>query len=369
VLLWVVDMRNKNSRKFKGLSPLIGAIILIAFVMAVGAIAATFFTGFSETSKIQIEQKKSGSISCTVAALKIDKDSIRFDYPQIDGLVSYWSFDEGSGSIVHDYEGNNDGQINGDPSWVNGKYGYALNFDGVDDYVDVSTNLNPSLSSITINAWIKGSGTGDEVFFSIISGADTSNYVLFRKNSLLEDFKLSVGGVSSGINFITDLRDGTFNMITATYNASNGEWKVYINGNLDNSQTNNIGSLSLSSEPVSIGRDSRDKNYFNGTVDEVFIYNKSLSEEEIQNLMNKKIFLDIENIGQTDLSGLKIIAYNETGAYTYDVSPSSISEGSKLTITSDAPDGTITKIKIISTDCPGVESVVEKENGEWKLKR
>jgi len=81
------------------------------------------------------------------------------------------------------------------------------------------------------------------------------------------------------------------------------------------------------------------------------------------------ISLDLENIGQTDLSGLKIIAYNEKGAYTYDASPSSISEGSKLTITSEHPGGTVTKIKVVSTDCPGVESVVEKENGEWKLKR
>ena len=54
-----------------------------------------------------------------------------------DGLVAEWHFDEGSGSVVEDSSGNgNDGVIYG-ATWVDGKYGNALSFDGVDDNLEV----------------------------------------------------------------------------------------------------------------------------------------------------------------------------------------------------------------------------------------
>ncbi len=53
-----------------------------------------------------------------------------------EGLVAYYSFDEGSGNVLHDLSGNeNDGTIYG-AKWVDGKYGKALEFDGINDYVD-----------------------------------------------------------------------------------------------------------------------------------------------------------------------------------------------------------------------------------------
>ena len=55
------------------------------------------------------------------------------------GLLVYWPFDEGAGSIVLDATGNgHDGTFNGAPQWVDGKYGKALHFDGVDDYIQTS---------------------------------------------------------------------------------------------------------------------------------------------------------------------------------------------------------------------------------------
>ena len=51
-------------------------------------------------------------------------------------LVAHWRFDEGSGTVAIDSSGNgNDGTLKGDPQWVAGMYGAALEFDS-DDYVD-----------------------------------------------------------------------------------------------------------------------------------------------------------------------------------------------------------------------------------------
>jgi hypothetical protein len=69
-------------------------------------------------------------------------------------LVSYWNFDQGPGTVVLDQSVNgNDGTIKGDPTWVDGVCGNALDFDGVDDYVelpDIDLVPNP----FTICAWV-----------------------------------------------------------------------------------------------------------------------------------------------------------------------------------------------------------------------
>ena len=53
-------------------------------------------------------------------------------------LVAHWSFDEGSGTTAYDLAGGNDGTLQGDPQWVAGHLGYALEFDGSGDYIDIA---------------------------------------------------------------------------------------------------------------------------------------------------------------------------------------------------------------------------------------
>ena len=69
-------------------------------------------------------------------------------------LVGYWNFDEGSGTVALDSSGNGlDGTLNGDPQWVVGQVGGALEFDG-DDSVEIPHNYLLSITDeITITAW------------------------------------------------------------------------------------------------------------------------------------------------------------------------------------------------------------------------
>lgn len=73
-----------------------------------------------------------------------------------DGLVAKWHFDEGSGSVAKDSSGNeNDGTIYG-ATWVDGKYGKALSFDGNGDYVEITPQSDVSaIGDFTISAWTK----------------------------------------------------------------------------------------------------------------------------------------------------------------------------------------------------------------------
>jgi hypothetical protein len=78
-------------------------------------------------------------------------------------LVAWWPFDEGAGTAANDLSGNtNHGALQNGVTWISeGKFGSALAFDGLDDYVRVMDD--PSLhlqNEVTVEAWIRGNGSG-----------------------------------------------------------------------------------------------------------------------------------------------------------------------------------------------------------------
>ena len=71
------------------------------------------------------------------------------------GLVAHWTFDEGTGDVLHDRSGNgNHGQVHG-ASWVDSGAGWALRFDGANDYVDCGSGASLDLTGpVTLQAWL-----------------------------------------------------------------------------------------------------------------------------------------------------------------------------------------------------------------------
>ena len=60
----------------KGISPLIAAVILIAFVVAVAGIASTFFSGFTKQQQVQVQEKGESTVECALAVVSIDPDTV-----------------------------------------------------------------------------------------------------------------------------------------------------------------------------------------------------------------------------------------------------------------------------------------------------
>jgi hypothetical protein len=79
--------------------------------------------------------------------------------PNGSNLIAHWKFDEGSGGTAYDSVGDNDGTLVNGPVWTSGRIGGALSFDGVDDYVNISSFSMPQ-DSFTIQMWIKKRGSG-----------------------------------------------------------------------------------------------------------------------------------------------------------------------------------------------------------------
>ena len=92
-------------------------------------------------------------VSLMVVVLMSAGQSQAIDKPSLAGV---WLFDEGSGDAVRDISGNgNDGKLQGNPEWADGRFGKALDFNGSTDYVDVPHSDSLSITGdITIVAWI-----------------------------------------------------------------------------------------------------------------------------------------------------------------------------------------------------------------------
>lgn len=200
-----------------------------------------------------------------------------------EGLVAYWPFDEGTGKKAEDVTGNgHDGKFAGAPKWVDGKFGTALEFDGEEDHVVVADDAALAIEeNITFMAWFS---PGDVL---------TSRRLMVKNNSIFVIFDF---GNKDSIDFLVK-PDNTFAESTTT-DWKVGEWyhfagtfdgkmmKVYVNGKLEGEAANNV-PIAPSDLELWIGGDDfgRPTDFFPGTIDEVRLYEKTLTEAEIQKVM------------------------------------------------------------------------------------
>ncbi|MHC4206436.1 MAG: LamG domain-containing protein, partial [Planctomycetota bacterium] len=201
-------------------------------------------------------------------------------------LVGWWKLDEGSGSIALDWSGHdNHGTLADDPAWVPGYDGDALEFDGTNDTVRLSTG--PALAGpidLSVAAWIKTAADSAGVIIQQRNGGYNGEYRLMVNGSGQLDFML-YGDSDYQYTFATSrtVNDDSWHHVAAVRQGQNGY--IYVDGKLEASETGTIRGLD-STIQVAIGADIRDSvNYFNGTIDDVRLYNKALTEEEIQQVM------------------------------------------------------------------------------------
>jgi len=255
-----------------------------------------------------------------------------------DGLVAEWRFDEGSGSVLRDSSGNgNDGVIHG-ATWVEGKYGGALRFDGVDDYVDCGNDASLDITgAITIEAWIKNNGpSGSDCYDWIVGKEPTDGYqgyaLFLQKTGALRIEILANKPTHGNLIGTTNLRSDTWHHVVGTYDDS--VMKVYVDGTKEKS-ANYYSGMTSNNYALYIGRRlfpyPTDYGAFNGIIDEVRIYNRALTADEIKSHYEGQ---------QTALS------------LTKSASPHSIKQGQTTTITltiTNTGTTAITDIEVLDT--------------------
>ena len=212
------------------------------------------------------------------------------DLKSEEGLTAYWKFDEGVGDVAYDSSGNgNHGTIYG-ASWTDGKFGKALFFDG-DDLVQVEdSNALDGFNEISIEAWVKPllgerGAIVSRWFYEYEIPINERVYELTVEPDGKVEFGLSSDG-SNGIWLESSIRikNNTWNHIAAVSDGEN--MRIYINGIQDPNIIDAPETLHSSDNPLQIGAWNYSPNqtdtYFKGVMDEVKIYNRALTEKEIQ---------------------------------------------------------------------------------------
>ena len=203
-----------------------------------------------------------------------------------EGLVGYWAFDENTGTNAYDSsrEGN-DGTLydanatnaDGDtpPQWVSGKFGNALEFDGMDDYVDCGNDesLNFSGKNVqTIALWLYPRVIPGDV----VSIAKRNNYQIYINGSGYVYYD-SFGDAFTSFHSTSALTPSKWYHVVAVADGSNA--KIFIDGT-ENGVQSIRGNFTDDGNNLLIGGYSG--YYFNGTIDEVKIFNRSLTAQEIR---------------------------------------------------------------------------------------
>jgi len=236
------------------------------------------------------------------------------------GLIGWWTFDEGSGTIAHDSSGlGNDGTFGpeGTPQWIAGYRGGAIHLGGSDDYVNINAVANdmPANNNFTISAWIRTT-TGDGNVIGSNNTASDHDFIF----GLASNGQLLVEA-DSVRNYPPALNNGQWHMITYVRNGTTAY--IYTDGVQVGTETPSGNPAGQARWSIGMEWDSSPSDEYEGDVDDVRFYNRPLSAAEVQSLLKGESF-KAENPspadGATDVARDTALSWKSgTLAATHDV--------------------------------------------------
>jgi hypothetical protein len=222
-------------------------------------------------------------IFCVVILSVALTDTARAEDPN---LIGWWRFDEDAGMVAKDSgDYGNDGTLQGGPQWVLGEIIGALQFDGVDDWVQI-----PHAESLTVNdevtvmAWINAerfTGPGGATWQGILAKSNSPrSYSFYTRTGDILQFS------TAGVDTVSNVKMKLNEWVHVAAMVVGGKHAFFVNGAPAGTGGSDIhlpGAEDTSD--VLIGRTWENNRGFLGMIDDVRIYNRSLSQEEIQEIM------------------------------------------------------------------------------------
>jgi PKD repeat protein len=232
--------------------------------------AYTYSTSGSYAAKLTVSDGTNSASSALVTITVANGAS---------GLVAAYGMEEGSGSTVVDASGNNNNAAINAATWVTGKFGNALSFNGSSSILTISDSPSLDLSAgMTLEAWVyptPSSGGWSDIVFK-----NTDMY--FLMGSTPQGTPGFGGSFASSNVYGTALPLNTWTHLAGTCDGTT--MRFYVNG-VQVSSLTQTGAISTSTGTLSIGGDPTYGQYWTGLIDEIRIYSRALSGSEIQSDM------------------------------------------------------------------------------------
>jgi chitodextrinase len=198
-------------------------------------------------------------------------------------LVAAYALREGTGTQTADASGNANGGTLSGPIWnPAGRYGSALTFDGVNDWVTIADAPTLDLSGgLTLEAWVRPNGGPSWRTVLLKESSSTLAYALYASATGGTPMGIVfTGGVQQKLSGTAALPATTWSHLALTYDGAT--MRLYVNG-VQRSSKAVTGAMPNSSGPLRIGGNSVwTSEWFKGELDELRVYNRALSAAEIQ---------------------------------------------------------------------------------------
>ena len=204
------------------------------------------------------------------------------------GIIGQWRFDRTSGSAANDSSGLGDnGSLVNSPSHVTGKVNNALSFNGSNQYVDLG---NPAAlnftGAITLAAWIKPTSLSG--FQSIVDHGYTTSpnsEVFLRINNGKYEAGVWDDSNPPFVSVAADPADvNTWVHLAVTYDGT--KWTLYKNGTSIGTAATTVGAVNVANSWAIGSLGAGTGRFFAGTIDEIGIYNCTLTSTQVQQLAN-----------------------------------------------------------------------------------
>jgi hypothetical protein len=207
----------------------------------------------------------------------------------LETAVGIWLFDEGKGKVAKDFsENGNDGELMNDTKWVDGKFGKALEFDGDGDWVNMGDDpiLKPTgnVSFVVWYYWIGGN-------YVLATGGQTSSTGIAITHNPDDGtiwFGVSTGKKTASTGYIKGPTKKVWHHLAGCYDDDKAELIVYVDGKEYAEAKANGNVLDNLWPELHIGKpNNTDAYYIQGIIDEVAIFNIALTEDDVNDIMNK----------------------------------------------------------------------------------
>lgn len=243
-------------------------------------------------------------------------------YVPTNGLTGWWGF---SGNANDSSTNANNGTVNGATLTTDrfGNANSAYSFNGISNYISVNNVLLPNTpNSYTISLWYKSSsfsltnGNPPQLISDRSPGLSSYKYSISinptTNNTLQAAIYDGYSGTGNGASKSNIVADNIWHNVVFTYDKSVSTVYLYIDNILVN-QSGNVTQWSSKSDPTNIGYWNGfvgASGFFNGTIDDIGIWNRALTQDEINNLYNANICYQNITVTDTLIINTGILSYN-----------------------------------------------------------